>query len=61
MGVDVDGGLWQAVELDQFFNQFSRNSDGSYAITAVNQSGSGQTFPNTVVAVQAGPITWQLS
>jgi hypothetical protein len=61
MGVDVDGGNWAAIELDQLFTQFSKNADGSYAMLSLNYSGSGQTFPDTVVSLQAGPISWQLS
>jgi hypothetical protein len=59
MGIDVDGGRWSALEIDQFVSQFARNEDGSYAITSVNQAGSGQTFPDTVVAVRAGPTKWR--
>ena len=60
MGIDVDGGKWSAVEIDQLFTQFARNSDDSYGVVSLNRSGSGQTFPDTVVAVQAGSIRWQL-
>jgi hypothetical protein len=61
IGIDVDGGKWTAVEIDQFFSQFSRNDDGSYGIMSLNQSGSGQTFPDTDVMVQPGPFNWRLA
>ena len=61
IGIDVDGGKWTAIEIDQLISQFTRNDDGSYGIMSLNQSGSGQTFPDTVVAVQAGPFNWRLA
>jgi hypothetical protein len=60
IGIDVDGGRWPAVEMDQLFAQFARNEDGSYGIMSLNQSGSGQTFRDTVVAVRAGAIKWRV-
>lgn len=61
IGIDVDGGKWTAIEIDQMFNQFTRNTDGSYGVMSLNQSGSGQTFPDTVVSVTAGSFNWRLS
>jgi len=61
IGIDVDGGKWTAIEIDQMFAQFTRNSDGSYGVMSLNQSGSGQTFSDTVVSVTAGSFSWRLS
>jgi hypothetical protein len=60
MGKDSAGKLWVAIEIDKMFAQFVHGSDGSYGGLAINQTGSGQTFPDTDVAVTAGPFTWQL-
>ena len=61
VGIDVDGGRWTAIEIDQMFSQFTRNGSGAYGVTSLNQSGSGQTFPDTVVSVTAGSFNWQLA
>lgn len=61
IGIDVDGGKWTAIEIDQMFTQFTRNDDGSYGIMSLNQSGSGQTFPDTDVMVQPGSFNWRLA
>jgi hypothetical protein len=61
VGIDVDGGKWTAIEIDQMFMQFTRNDDGSYGVMTLNQSGTGQTFSDTVVSVTAGSFNWQLA
>jgi hypothetical protein len=60
IGIDSDGGKWTAIEIDHLFTQFTRNADGSYGVMSLNQSGFGRTFPDTDVAVQAGPFKWRL-
>jgi len=60
-GIDSDGNTWPAVEFDHVFTQFSQGGDGAYSAIAAKQSGTGQLFPDTVVSLYAGRITWWLS
>ncbi|HEX4131840.1 MAG TPA: hypothetical protein VHZ24_17540 [Pirellulales bacterium] len=61
IGADKAGKLWTVAEFKQVFAQFTALPDGSYGALALNQSGSGYTYPGSVVSIHEGGFTWTLT
>ncbi len=59
-GEDSDGNQWGALEIDKVFAEFSRSGGGAYGALQLHTTGTGKTFPDTVVSAQAGPFKWEI-